>query len=122
MTKPFTEQNLSYIFDTDLTWRRKELSDIKAAFKNADPPAQPVFSRSLITMSYAHWEGYVRTCANRYFEHLTLRRKPFSDFERQIYVNSFLVRLDALYQGRLSIELRCKLVNEILDGVRRQII
>jgi hypothetical protein len=116
MSKPYTENDLSTIFDTDLIWRRKELSDMKAAIKTADLPARPVLLRAIIAMSYAHWEGYIRTCANRYFEHLTLRKKPFVAFERQIYVNSILGRLDALRRGRASVADRCKLVNEILDG------
>jgi hypothetical protein len=116
MSKPYTEDDLSSIFDTDLIWRRKELSDMKSAIKIADLPSKPVFLRAIIAMCYAHWEGYVRTCANRYFEYLTLRRKAFVDFERQIYVNSILGRLDALHRGRVSVEERCKLVNEILDG------
>jgi RiboL-PSP-HEPN len=116
MSKPYTEQNLSDQFDADLIWRRKELSDIKAAIKSADLQAKPALLRALITLCYAHWEGYVRTCANKYFEYLALRRLPYVAFERQIYVNSFLVRLDALHKNRISIEMRCKLVNDILDG------
>lgn len=116
MSKPYTEHDLSSIFDTDLIWRRKELSDMKTAIKTSDRYSKPVLLRAIIAMSYAHWEGYVRTCANMYFEHLTLRKKPFTDFERQIYVNSILGRLDALYQGRVSLVARCKLVNDILDG------
>jgi len=116
MSKPYTEENLSEAFDLDLIWRRKELSDLKAAVKASDPAARAVLLRSLVAIGYAHWEGYVRTCANRYFEHLTLRRKRYSELERQIYVNSFLVRLDALHQGRVGLEARCKLVNDILDG------
>lgn len=116
MSKPYTEEDLSAIFDADLIWRRKELSDMKAAVKGSDAPAKPALLRALIAMSYAHWEGYVRNCANRYFEHLTLRKRPFSEYERQIYVNSILGRLDSLSQGRVSLEARCRLVNDILDG------
>lgn len=116
MTKPYTEQDLSDLFDEDLIWRRKELSDMKSAVRAADAAAKPVLLRAIITMSYAHWEGYVRTCANRYFEHLTIRRRPYSGLERQIYVNTFLVRIDALHQGRAGLEARCKLINDILDG------
>jgi hypothetical protein len=116
MSKPHTESELSAIFDADLIWRRKELSDMKAAIKAADVPSKSVLLRAIIAMSYAHWEGYVRTCANRYFEHLTLRKRPFVEFERQIYVNSMLGRLDALHRGRVSLEERCKLINDILDG------
>lgn len=116
MSKPYTEQDLSENFDADLNWRRKELSDLKAAVKTADPYSKPALLRAIVAMSYAHWEGYVRTCANRYFEHLTLRKKPFTDFERQIYVNSVLGRLDALHRSRVSLKERCQLVNDILDG------
>jgi hypothetical protein len=115
MTKPYSTSDLSDIFDTDLSWRRRELSDLKAAIRAADAASKPALLRALITMCYAHWEGYVRLCATRYFEHLTLRRTPFSNFERQIYINSFLVRLDALFQSRATIEARCNLINSILD-------
>lgn len=37
--------------------------------------------------------------------------------ERQIYVNSFLIRLDTINKTHLGIEARCKLVNDILDGI-----
>src|SRR5690606_31280391 len=74
--------------EPDLSWRRKELSDLKVAVRVADAYSKPVLLRAIITMSYAHWEGFIRTCANRYFEHLTLRKKQFIEFERQIYVNS----------------------------------
>jgi hypothetical protein len=116
MTKPYTEENLSDLFDEDLIWRRKELSDMKSAVRTADTAAKSVLLRAMITMSYAHWEGYVRTCANRYFEYLTIRRRPYTDLERQVYVNTFLVRIDALQKGRTSLEARCKLITDILDG------
>ncbi len=66
-------------------------------------------------MAYAHWEGYVRLCANRYFEHLALRKLPYHKLERQIYVNAFLVRLDNS-SGLANLKDRCQLVNDILDG------
>jgi hypothetical protein len=117
MTKPYTERHLSDQFDADLIWRRKELSDMKAAIRAADAASKSVLLRGLITMCYAHWEGYIRFCANKYFEHLTLRNLQYTAFERQIYVNSFLMRLDALHNSRFSISARCKLVNDILDGM-----
>ena len=116
MSKPYTREQLSDQFESDLIWRRKELSDMKAAIRRADDASKSVLLRALITMCYAHWEGYVRVCANAYFDHLTLRKLPYSELERQIYVNSFLVRLDTMHNARLGIEARCKLVNDILDG------
>jgi hypothetical protein len=57
-------------------------------------------------------------CANEYFEHLTLRKLRYSELERQIYVNSFLIRLGTMSKSPPGIEGRCRLVNDILDGAR----
>lgn len=116
MSKPYTESDLSIIFDRDLIWRRKEMSDIKAAIIAADQYSRPALLRSLVAITYAHWEGYVRLCSQNFFLFITLRKKSFSDLERQFYTNSFLARLDALFQSRSSIKTRCELIGEILDG------
>jgi hypothetical protein len=120
MSKPYTEQNISDRFDDDLIWRRKELSDIKAAIKAADVASKSALLRALVTMCYAHWEGYVRSCATTFFEFLSLRRLQYTALERQLYINSFLIRLDALNRSRVNLEARCKLVNDILDGSNGQ--
>lgn len=116
MTKPYTQEDLSRIFDDDLTWRRKELSDLKSAIKVADPISKSALLKSLVAMSYAHWEGYVKVIAKKYFEHFTLRRQPYANFERQFYVNSMLARLDSISHSRGSIKERCQIINEILDN------
>jgi hypothetical protein len=121
MSKPYTEQDLSDAFDGDLVWRRKELSDPKAAVRSADKAARPALLRSLVTMAYAHWEGYVRTCANRYFEHIGLRKWSYAKLERQFYSNAFLGRLDALRISRAGIMERSALVSDILDGGGRSV-
>jgi hypothetical protein len=90
---------------------------MKAAIRRADVASKSVLLRALITTSYAHWEGYVRVCAHAYFEHLMLRNLQYSLLERQIYVNSFLVRLDRMNKTRFGLEERCKLVNDILDSI-----
>jgi hypothetical protein len=118
MSKPYSATDLSDQFDVELIWRRKELSDMKAAIKAADVASRSVLLRALVTLCYAHWEGYVRFCAMKYFEHLALTRRQYVKFERQVYVNSFLVRLDAMHKSRFSIEARSKLVNDILDGTQ----
>ena len=115
ISKPYSELDLSNLFDEDLIWRRRELSDMKAAVRSADVAAKSALLRA-ISLWYPHWEGYVRVRANRYFEYLTIRRKPYVELERQIYVNTFLGRLNSPHQSRVSLERRCSLVNEILDG------
>lgn len=114
MSKPFSAADLSDQMDRDLTWRLKELSDLKAAIRRADPKARSVLLRATIALIYAHWEGHVRLCATKYFQHIALRKMAYSHLEAQIYVNSFLVRLDTFFRNRVSVDEKCEFVEEVL--------
>ena len=116
MSKAYTEDDLADQLDSDLTWRLRELSDLKVAIKNSQQNARSVLLRSLVTILYAHWEGHIRFCAQKYFEHVALRKYPYVRLERQLYVNRFLARLDALYRSRISVTERCQLISDVLDS------
>lgn len=116
MSKPYTESDLSDAFDRDLIWRRKELSDLKLAIRKADSISKSALLKSLVAMSYAHWEGFVKMAASKYFEHLTIRKMPFADFERQFYINSMLARLDSISSSRIGIKQKCELIGHILEN------
>ena len=114
MTKPVTVENLSDELDRDLVWRVRELSALKLAIRNADANGTEPLLRALIAMMYAHWEGYVKFCATKYFQYITMRRFKFSELEPQIYINSFLSRIDSLFRSKESMSQKCVLVSDIL--------
>ena len=116
MSKPFTVGDLSDQMDRDLTWRLKEFSDMKTAIRIADSVARPALLRAFIALMYAHWEGHVRLCATKYFQHIALRKMAYTKLETQIYLNSFLVRLDAFFRSRGSVEDKCKFVEDVLKS------
>jgi RiboL-PSP-HEPN len=120
MSKPYTKEDLSTIFDHDLIWRRKELSDLKQAIKTSDSASKSALLKSLIAMSYSHWEGYIKFIAAKYFEYFTIRKKLFNELDRQFYVNSMLARLDSISTSRTSIEEKCNIINEILDNQEKR--
>jgi hypothetical protein len=120
VSKPYTDTELADQLDGDLTWRVKELSDLKSAIAKSDPTAKSVLLRSLVTMLYAHWEGHIKFCAAKYFEFMTLRKFRFSQLEGQFYVNNFLAKLDALHNSRVSVSERCQLVAEIMTSSKNR--
>ncbi len=120
MSRACTADDLSREFDEELIWRRREISDLKNAVKIADAVARVPLLKALLTISYAHWEGYVKECASKYFAYITRRRSFFSDLDDQFYCNSFLSRLDGLYQTRLSIEQRCSLIRDIISDQNKR--
>ena len=108
--------DLSDQMDRDMTWRLKEFSDLKAAIRKADAIARPALLRAFIALMYAHWEGHVRFCATKYFQHIALRKMAYSKLETQIYLNSFLLRLDAFFRSKVSLEEKCQFVEDILSS------
>lgn len=116
MSKPYTLDDLSSQLDSDLNWRRRELSDLKSSIRAADHTARNVLRRSLVAMCYAHWEGYVKLAANKYFEHITIRKKFFHELDLQFYRNTFLGRLDAYVKNRQGISANCAFIDSILES------
>ncbi|MDN3544195.1 MAE_28990/MAE_18760 family HEPN-like nuclease [Kinneretia asaccharophila] len=116
MSKPYTGADFSAQIVQDRTWRIKEISDLKSAIKRADEGLRRVLLRALVTLCYAHWEGYVRFSAKKYLEHVAMRRFQYRELNPQFYRNNFLPRLAALSTSRASIADRCALVDEILNS------
>jgi len=120
MSKPYTDADFSAQITQDRTWRLKEITDLKSAIDRADNRLRRVLLRALVTVCYAHWEGYVRFAAQKYLEHVALRKFQYGDLDRQFLRNYFLPRLEALSRSKVSIKERCILVDDVLDSsVRR---
>ncbi|ANT53526.1 MAE_28990/MAE_18760 family HEPN-like nuclease [Mesorhizobium amorphae] len=120
MSKPYTVADFSAQITEDRNWRIKEISDLKAAITRGDNNLQRVLLRALVTICYAHWEGYVRFSARKYLEHVALRRFQYGELDRQFFRNYFLPRLAALTISKVSIAERCDLIDEILNSSDRR--
>jgi hypothetical protein len=119
MSKPYSDADFSTQITEDRSWRLREISDLKAAIIRADVNLRRVLLRGLITICYAHWEGYVRFAARKYLQHVALRKLRYSDLDRQFLRNYFLPRLAALSTSKSSLAERCALVGEILNSADR---
>lgn len=120
MSKPYTESEFSAQITADRNWRIREISDLKLAIRRADDNLRKVLLRALVAICYAHWEGYVKFSARKYFEHIALRRFPYDALDRQFLRNYFLPRLAALSTSKTSVTERCALVDEVLDCSERR--
>jgi len=85
-----------------------------------DKNLQRVLLRALVTICYAHWEGYVRFAARKYLEHVALRRFHYGQLDPQFFRNYFLPRLATLTTLKASIAERCTLIDEILKSSDRR--
>jgi hypothetical protein len=120
MSKPYSGDDFSNQITEDRSWRLKEISDLKDAIRRADENLQRVLLRALVTIWYAHWEGYIRVAARKYLEHVALRKFQYDELDRQFLRNYFLPRLAALSTSRTGITERCALVDDILNSSDRR--
>ena len=120
MSKAYTRTDFSAQITEDRNWRLKEISDLKNATTTSDQNLRRVLLRSLVTICYAHWEGYVRFAARKYLEYVALRRMQYSELDRQFWRNYFLPRLASLATTKTSIADRCSLLDEIVTSFERR--
>lgn len=114
MSKPYSEEDFSVQITEDRNWRMREVSELKSSIVKSDRAGQQVLLRALVTICYAHWEGYVRFAAKKYLEHIALRKFQYSQLDPQFFKNYFLPRLVSSSSSKRSIAERCALVEEIL--------
>lgn len=120
MSKPYSDADFSAQITEDRSWRLKEISDLKTAVTKADVNLGRVLMRALVTICYAHWEGYVRFTARKYLEHVALRKFQYRELNRQFLRNYFMPRLSALSNAKTCMADRCALIDEILDSGNRR--
>ena len=71
MKKFKSKLDLYEYFDRELSWRRKEIYEIKNILNSKrDSREFKVLSKSVILISYSHWEGYVKTISEAYLNYI----------------------------------------------------
>ena len=76
-----TVEELYDFMSAEITWRRKELDDIKGLiFINSKIDSKrKVLLRSGVTMLYAHWEGFVKNTGKAYINFVGKRRFKYNE-------------------------------------------
>lgn len=120
MSKAYTEDDFYFQLNQDFNWRLKEISSLKTSIIRSSTVDKPVLLRSIVTIIYAHWEGHVKFCANKYFEHITLKKLPFENLSKQIYRNYFLPRLAEVANSNMSVFQKCDLIDLIIDSLDKR--
>lgn len=73
------DQLLSKIAD-ELTWRRKELTDLRGMVQEHKGELRSrVLTRCAIALLYAHWEGFIKKCGSYYVEYVASLRIPYKN-------------------------------------------
>lgn len=65
-----TAEHLQDRLDSDLIWRKKELTVLGFLVAKASPDRRVILLRAAVTLIYAHWEGFIKTASSAYLEYI----------------------------------------------------
>jgi len=79
--KATTAEALQSILDSQLIWRRREISSLVSLSKSAAYAEQKAVIRAAVPMLYAHWEAFGKECGVRYLEFVSYRRLAYKELK-----------------------------------------
>ncbi len=113
MQKIKSENDLQDAIDKEHSWRLKEIHDLKSLVKtkkNQNSIETNVFSKSLVLISYSHWEGFVKNAARYYLSYIQFISLNKSQLSNRL-VASFV------FQLTLSNKNRSEKIASIMEGI-----
>lgn len=81
MSKARTLDQLQDILDREFSWRLKEIANLKIAVRKSDSLASSTIVRASLALLYAHWEGFIKSAATSYLEHVNAQRLRYNDLK-----------------------------------------
>jgi hypothetical protein len=92
-----TTEELVDAIASELSWRRKELTDIRYLVQQAggNRSRQDLMTRAGVALLYAHWEGFVKAAAEAYLQFVAMQRCKNSELARCMLALMVRTRLNA---------------------------
>ena len=109
----YTSDELYNSIDKEIGWRKKELKLFKDKIPTEKSELQIVMLRSSIPIIYAHWEGFVKTACEYYWEYVSNRRIILKKLKPQFIATSLKNAIKA--QEIRSVTDRTQAIQYILD-------
>lgn len=79
-----------------IAWRIKEISTLKSFIPKNQSPTQTVLIRAGIPLLYAHWEGFVKNCAEWYVEYVSRKRIKYEELQSGFVIMALKKELNEL--------------------------
>lgn len=117
MARVFSLASLQDALINDFNWRVQEISILRRSIKIAKFPANGVLARAAVPLLYAHWEGYIKISAERYFEFVGKRRIKYSNLKANFWIFANEGAINSLETGSLNLRRKIEIIEEIMGSI-----
>src|SRR5215471_17572405 len=114
-----TAEEFTAFITSDLTWRIREISDIRSTAATASLPR--AILRASVPLMYAHWEGHVSVVSRAYLDFLALRRLRYSNLTQSFRLNAFFATIRRMTQARASYLEQVAFLSNVVDSGESQL-
>ena len=95
-----TKERIIDFIDSEHSWRRKELSAIRSNIATAKSSAKETALRAGIALLYAHWEGFVKNCAEAYLCYVSSLKLKYSELKDNFLAISMKAEINEMIQTK----------------------
>lgn len=91
-----TLNELQNQLDRDISWRIKEIADVKLTVKSACGTRETTLIRAGVPLLYAHWEGFVKFAAESYINFVAVKKLNLENLSNNFVALAARQHLDEL--------------------------
>lgn len=93
MKKIKSEEKLCEMIDDEMSWRRMEIHYLRSLLRiKSGSKEKNVLAKSVILISYSHWEGFVKAISTYYLSYIAFLALPKNKISDNL-IASFLLRI-----------------------------
>jgi len=105
-----TKDNFLDYIQSERSWRRQELTNIKALVHSSRNFSQNTIIRCAILLLYSHWEGYIKKVCEAFFRYLNFKSFKYTDLK----INFIAIGVEKEFRTKLQ----HKQFNTYLESVK----
>lgn len=113
-----SQLELQQFLDTNLSWRKRELTTLYFQVSNSRAHEQPVLTRAAVALLYAHWEGFVKEAAVGYLEFVSRRRLPLRELRTNFVALAIRGSIVAASNAK-KVRPQREMVDKVLDNLEQ---
>lgn len=110
-----TINDLQDSIDSEMAWRKHELSAIRENVANARKFSKDTAIRAGIALLYAHWEGAIKNIATYYLEYVAMLKLPYGELKPNFLAISTKYKLKSFNESNKT-TIHTEIVSQILNS------
>ena len=110
-----TEEAFLDALSSDLTWRIREISDLKTAAKSSTKSVRTSLVRALLTLGYAHFEGHIKFSGTIYHKYVARRKFALKELHPHFVEAQYWRKISKIQSSGISFEEFQKLIIEMIE-------